>query len=1811
MNADMELNHGMRASSDILPGAPTTERERARLVWVWDILLIGVLLIGAYFRYTGVNWDSNTHLHPDERFLTMVVTSIEPVEKLGDYFDTAQSTLNPHNRGYGFYVYGTLPLFIVRYVGEWLGQTGYDEIHLVGRQLSALVDLLTVGLVYLIASRLYHNRRLGLLAAVFSALSVLPIQQSHYFTVDTFTNFFGFLAFYFAVRLLPTQEMRTEAAVAGWNAARDALAEQDTLFETGEALEPAPQTDEGEKFDRVFEGVFGHWETLIPYVLFGAALGMAVASKINAFALAILLPAAVLIRWLSLSETERERWAMVYLRNLVIAAVVSLLFFRIFQPYAFSGPGFFGFQPNQQWVNNIRDQRAQASGDVDFPPALQWARRPQWFAFQNLVVWGLGLPLGILAWAGFAWMGWRILQGEWRRHALIWGWTLIYFVWQGVTFFTWNPTMRYLLLIYPSLAIIAAWAVFALAKRKAPQADENHRRVNGRLILAWGIGASVVLLTFAWAFAFSRIYTRPLTRVEASRWIYQNVPGPMTLHVDTGEGVYNQPLAFRSGYSIQGGGPPMALAFQPRSLGEVIQIDFEHVLSPAFTASTRTLQVALSLSPRIEDALAGTRLEDSFNSDGDPRGKNHRLSLNDSITLNPGQTYYLIVSVVEPGEILQLAGQISIDLFTPDGIIRQHMPEPVQALRPGDSYDISFTPAQAGQLREVTLAHIVDWERWADLKTLRLSISDPNDPQKVVSAELQNEFNVSGDVRGESYVFKFDSPLELRTDQVYILSLAHIRGSGALAVYGSRQVNETSWDDALPVGLDGYSPYDYQLGVYRSDLNFEMYWDDNLEKRERFENNLDQADYIFISSNRQWGTTTRVPERYPLTSEYYRRLIGCPPEREITWCYSVAQVGTFQGALGFELAGVVQSEPNLGEVRFNSQFAEEAYSVYDHPKVLIFKKTAAYDSQRMRDILGAVDLSKVIRFTPRNAPSYPATLMLPTDRLSQQQAGGTWAQLFDTGALINRYPALSAVFWYLTITLLGWLVYPFTRLALRGLPDRGYPLARLVGMLALAYPVWLLGSYRVPFSPLTISLVFLGLVVVNGLLFFNQRQTILRELRERGRYYLAVEALFLAFFVMFLLVRLGNPDLWHPYKGGEKPMDFSYFNAVLKSTSFPPYDPWFAGGYINYYYWGFVLVGVPVKWLGIVPAVAYNLILPTLFAILALAAFSVGWNLVESTRLRRLSPAAEHSRQRGFGPPGLAGWAGLASALSVVVLGNLGTVRMIWHGLQRLAPMNVPFEAANLPTRIGWTVVGLASLLRGGRLPYGWGDWYWIPSRAIPGESITEFPAFTFLYADMHAHMLALPLTVLALSWALSILIGRWGWKGWGHLLASFLLGGLAIGALRTTNTWDWPTYLALGCVAVVYTAMRYGNACCLKLPFAPIFKRIFIAVAAVLALVGLSSLLFMPYGQWYGQGYNAIDPWNGTHTPFWSYITHWGLFLFVIVSWMAWETVDWMANTPASALRRLKPFQVVLYAVLGLLVAAVAYLLLRGVAIAWLVLPLAAWAGILLLRPGMPDARRAVLFMVGTALVLTLFVELAVLRGDLGRMNTVFKFYLQAWTLLALSTGASLLWLLPAVLRRWSLGWQTGWKAALVVLVFSAALFPITASADKIRDRMSSSAPHTLNGMTFMAYSRYTQNEREMDLSKDERAIRWMQENVPGSPVIVEAHTTEYLWGSRFTIHTGLPGVVGWNWHQRQQRAVTPPEWVTDRVQAIQDFYRSNDPARAQDFLTKYNVQYIVVGQLERALYAGLSLEKFELWNGDLWQEVYRDGETVIYQVR
>ena len=1756
--------------------------DKNSIPWIAYVLLLGILMLGAYFRFVGLDWDNDQHLHPDERFLTMVETAIQPVHSLSEYFDTEHSTLNPHNVGYTFYVYGTLPIFIVRYLAAAIGKIGYSQVYLVGRAVSGIFDLLTVILVFFVSYKIYHKYRLSLVAAAFMAFAVLPIQLSHYFTVDVIANFFSFLTIACAVLIMTANQ--DEKSVAEISKKED----EPDFYEV-----PVPISTfwKGDK-------------TLVFYVLFGFAFGMALASKVSTAPLVLTLFTACAIYYSRVPHAQRRLESTIILRNLVVAGLFTILIFRIFQPYAFSGPGFFGVLPNEKWIANMKELSAQSGGDVDFPPALQWARRPITFAWTNMVKWGLGLPLGLLAWAGFLYMGWRIIRKDWRHHLLLWGWTGVYFIWQSLNF---TRSMRYQIPVYPTLVIIAAWLIFELW-----QTRDNWKPVVKKIsrIISVVLGAGVLVGTLAWAFAFTRIYTRPVTRIEASQWIYQNVYSAMNFQVETQQGMQNFPVAMRNDMQATAD-KPIVQAFRSDKTAALISVQLSHVVNTTKPNEIDNLVVIVSENVDGSDRIAAGLVSAAFAPGDDPRGSSYQIELNAPVVVEKDKQYYILVQPVASDSIFYLAGSIELTLVDGNGTSVQYLPELVTGIRSDQEYTTVISFQKSGTLNKMFIPRAVDWEASMGEKDLTVAIKDTESGEILTKGTVQSKFDAGVDARGDAYTVQFNPAIEITQDKMYTVSIS-VSG-GTIAFYGDKQAIESSWDDSLPYPMDGYNPFDYYTGIYRSDLNFEMYWDDNADKLQRMESILNQADYLFISSNRQYATTVRVPERYPLTTEYYRQLMGCPEDRDIVWCYNVAEPGKFKGNLGFELVASFQSNPNLGSIEFNTQFAEEAFTVYDAPKVLIFKKTSDYNAEKTAAILEAVDLTQVVHLTPRKASQYPGNLLLKKDDLTVQQEGGTFSEIFNRDSILNKVEPVGVIVWYFVVMLVGWLVTPWLRLGLWGLPDKGYPFARIFGLLLIASVVWLAGSLGIPFNRLTITLAILFIALISSILLFIQRIRIKQDIKQNWRYYLTVEIFFLILFVAFLLVRLGNPDLWHPYKGGEKPMDLSYFTAVLKSTIFPPYDPWFEGGYLNYYYYGFVIVGVLVKWLGLLPTFAYNLILPTLFAMTGIGAFSIGWNLLYKQRVDTAPTNFQEwwrIRQPSF-------IAGISSTCAIILLGNLGTIRQIWQGIMRLAP-DVDLATGTFIDRVRWTFQGFVQFIGGATLPYGRGDWYWIPSRVYPNEPITEFPLFTFLYADLHAHLISLSITLLVIVCCIAFLKGRLQsemsekvsrWLQYGMAL---FISALALGALKPTNTWDMPTYMLFAGIVLLYSAIRY-----LIIPISfmksvnPWVKRIGIAICMLGALIGLSFVLYLPFSQKFGAGYTAFDLWKGEHSPFWSYFTHWGLFLVVILTWLYWETHQWLADTPASVLKKFLPYRDLIWMGVAVFIIAVVVLLAIGIKIAWLVIPMILWAGILILRPGISDSKRLVLFMIFTGLLLTLAVELVVLRGDIGRMNSVFKFYYQAWTMLSLSAAASFTWLIPEITLRWKEGWRVIWQFGFACLFASAFLFTILATTDKITDRISENIPTSLDGMTYMQVSTYNDMGNDLDLSSDYRAIRWMQDNVQGSPVIVEANTTEYRWGSRFTIYTGLPGVVGWNWHQRQQRAITPQEWVTDRVAAIDSFYLTEDRQLVTQFLQRYEVKFIIVGKLERSLYPTSSLAKFETWNNDLWIDVYRDGDTVIYQVK
>jgi YYY domain-containing protein len=846
----------------------------------------------------------------------------------------------------------------------------------------------------------------------------------------------------------------------------------------------------------------------------------------------------------------------------------------------------------------------------------------------------------------------------------------------------------------------------------------------------------------------------------------------------------------------------------------------------------------------------------------------------------------------------------------------------------------------------------------------------------------------------------------------------------------------------------------------------------------------------------------------------------------------------------------------------------------------------------------------------------------------------------------------------------GLSVLPLVITVFRWLPDRGYILARPVAVLLLAWLSWMLTNLtplHFTRSTIALSLGLLALASWGSLLMPSQRRRLGAFWRDSKRLILIGEVLFLVFFFLFWLIRWGNPDLWHAWRGGEKPMDFAYLNAVIKSTEFPPYDPWFAGGYLNYYYFGQVMVGTLIKLVGIVPNIAYNLVLPSWFAMTALGAYCIVYNLVAAKSSSGQGEGGRSPESAGLARPVVSG---LVGALFVAVFGNLAEIHLV---LLKVGEGVLEGFQSTIPGLVALvrTVIGSAEVLFGGRaLPIGIGEWYWNASRAIPAgpsESvITEFPFFTFLYADLHAHLIAMPLTLVSLAAALAVVLraGRtWSesdnWRFLLKRLGLLLLWSLAIGAMRTTNTWDVPPHLllVLGAVVIAELSRREFD------PSRSVWRMGWHVIWQGGLVTLLSwSVLYWPFWQHYGSFYDSVQVWTGTRTPLWAYLVVHGLFLFAILSYLFAQLLGrWNGQRSDPVLRRLQltvryraqwtrlrsvarmvgvrwlPLGVLSWLAIASLVLLELFLIVPGLIaftradpqvlesgshayrglVTWAFgIPIAVAGLLLIFRKRLEPAKRLWTFLVLLGLAMSLGVEVLVLEGDIGRMNTVFKFYLQVWFMWGVAAATALAWIVPR-LKRWHRG-RGAWLGTLVVLVLCAALYPPLAASAKIRDRFDNHPGPGLDGWAYMETATYWDPAGDQyELKWDLEGIRWMLDNVVGTPVILEGHTPEYRWGARYSINTGLPTVLGWNWHQRQQRAAVDTTEVWTRANEVAYVYNEEEPALILPILARYHVRYLIVGPLERAYYDSVGLAKFEqMASAGILRTVFRNEGVTIYEV-
>ena len=1335
--------------------------------------------------------------------------------------------------------------------------------------------------------------------------------------------------------------------------------------------------------------------------------------------------------------------------------------------------------------------RALMTGeDSGGPPGVQWANRaPIIFPWINIVFWGMGVPLGLAAWIAWAWAGWQTFITPYQRnrhgkvidwisavaksrHLLIWLWVSGYFFWQATQ---WVKSIRYFLQLYPFFTLLVAAGLIALWD----WARTTKRTALWRGLSAAAIGA-VVLGTLAWAVAFTAIYRQPVTRVTASRWIYDNVPTAVTVHV------------------MQDG------------TDQAIQLPF----------------------------------------------------LNSTI--------------------LPTDGASAIAQFTVD---------------------------RGSQLKTVVINKLIDTVGDPEPETVRVIVSaTPDGSRPLQQVDVTAHVEEAGPLGGK-YDFKFDS-IALQPDQTYSVIVQVM--SGAPVQMESSTIAVEAWDESIPLRVDGRDGYSIYHGV-----EIQRQWEDTPEKVQHFVDMLTKSDYVTLASNRSYGSMGQQPLRYPMTLEYFRAL--------------------FNGELGYKLVGVFESYPTLGPFTFPDEEttqklglwpdptrcpqaqvaqcqglidvpmppAEETFSVYDHPRVLIFEKTPQFRADEVRAKLNSVDLRDALTdISPKAETEAPNGLTLTQQTWAAQQGSDTWSDLFDRNGWLNQAPAWGAVVWYLTVFLLGLFAFPIVFAAAPGLRDRGYGITRISGLLLATFFVWFAASLKiVPFTRATILLSIALLAALGGMAAWRNRAALKTFWRESRRVVLIEEALFAVAFVYFLFVRFGNPDLWHPIMGGEKPMDFAYLNAVIKSQYFPPYDPWFAGGQITYYYYGFVLIAALIKLLGIMPSIAYNLAVPTLFAMAGLGAFCAAYNLVQ---LIDRKPETDRPGKHRLKSPIVIG---VIAAVFVVFMGNLGEVQLLQQQTAELSQSQ--FDSSILAVKqIVQTAQGLSKMIFEGtplNMRPEW--WYFTPTREIPAPPteagpISEFPYFTFLYADLHAHMIALPLTLLVLALAVSWLKRPppWTWGG----IAAIALGGLAAGALRPTNTWDYPTYVLLGAAALLF-----GTLSAEPLGLLSTWAHLLVREASFVA-VGV--VAFLPFTLNYATAYSSVDLWMGSLTPLWAYLNIHLLFLFPIVTFLIWEFRRWGWRWWRSVWNIvLKNWQLVLALAILVILAVGVLLAAGGREIILVVGPVLALCVLLIVRPRLSVGQRFWTFMVAVSVGLTFAVEVIVLKGDISRMNTTFKFYMQVWALLGISAAVALGWLADWLIR-WT-GWGSiAWKSFMGLLVLASFAYVPLATRAKMLDRFVPAMSPGLNGTDYMleaAYNETADPQRAFDLKWDHDAITWLQDHAQGTPVIAEGNSPLYHWGSRISINTGLPAIIGWDWHQRQQRSAMPGAVIDNRLADVQTLYSTLDENAAKTILDRYHVRYVILGDLERSYYPPEGLAKFDhmVQTGQL-KVAYQNQGTTIYEV-
>jgi YYY domain-containing protein len=637
----------------------------------------------------------------------------------------------------------------------------------------------------------------------------------------------------------------------------------------------------------------------------------------------------------------------------------------------------------------------------------------------------------------------------------------------------------------------------------------------------------------------------------------------------------------------------------------------------------------------------------------------------------------------------------------------------------------------------------------------------------------------------------------------------------------------------------------------------------------------------------------------------------------------------------------------------------------------------------------------------------------------------------------------SVISWLAVLILLQISFYPSLK---RTFGSFAFPAAFPASVLLFTLISWYCGLVRLP--------IYLSLLPFLGLTGYHvyKREYSLEELKAAWHW----EAIFLIAFFFMLDIRFANPTISY----AEKFMDHGFLASVIRSPVVPPFDPWFSGGFLNvYYYLGYWMLGCIAIVSGVPSNIAFNLSLPTVFALSAVSLYAIGTLLLDRFR-----------------------WLPLVTLL----LPNPALVFQIITG----SAVNPAYDASLS----------------------------WLGTRTIT-NTINEFPLFSFVWGDVHAHVISI-FNQVFLLFLLLFAYKRWQTLERSGKIIIMALIAVSLGSMPLFNTWDVLLYAPLVVVTAVLTLWRDRAS-----PDRTVW-------AFLLAVPVVSILCYLPFYFQLKTNTGVVALVRIPSDPL-QFLWVNGIFIAMFFALLVPDI-------------RKKPW---------LLIACLPFALAGYVAAAIAAIPLVYFLA--------KDDRDLPDVIAAFGLAILIACELMYLKDNMGetyfRMNTVFKCYLPAW--LMLGTAAFVLagqWCTASLRIPPVSGKVSAVVTGVVVIILFILPFVVIAPV--------SNAPGTLDGLAFL----------ETQHPADAGAIAYLR-SLAGSEILVEAEKGDYSYYSRVSSFTGIPAVIGQPFHEFMWRG-NDNGWYSDRPADIRIIYEQ--PEKTVSLMRKYNATLLYVGDSERERY-------------------------------